>query len=133
MKRLSGFMAVCLLLWGCAPSQPSGEIMSAFRTFLQNVRAGDMVKVSATAPFLVSLPASQKEATLTYFRWLADKDPASLHLFVSHGAGSSWLLHVSAPGEKSAIVVTFLRNVDGRWVMGPAVKAIQHIDIVPAR
>ncbi len=133
MKRLYAFTGLFLLLWGCAPSQPSGEIISAFRTFLIDVKAGNQEKILVTAPFLASLPAAQKEAALLYFRRLSAQDPARLNLSVSHGAGSIWLLEVSAPGEKSAIVVPFRRNVQGQWEMSPVVRAIQHFDVIPAR
>jgi hypothetical protein len=131
LKRLYAFASVCLLLWGCAASQPSGEIIAAFRSFLLDVKAGNQEKVLATAPFLAPLPTGQREAALTYFRRLAAQDPGSLHLFVSQGAGRSWLLHISAPGEQSAMVVPFQKNADGLWEMSPVVRAIQHIDVIP--
>jgi hypothetical protein len=131
VKRLCAFTSVCLLLWGCAPSQPAGEIISAFKEFLLDVKAGNQEKILAAAPFLAPLPASQKEAALTYFRRLAALDPARLNLFVSHGAGGIWLLHISAPGERSAMVVPFRRNVQGQWEMSPVVQAIQHFDVIP--
>lgn len=133
MKRLYAFTTLFLLLWGCVPTQPSGEIPGVFHSFLQEVKAGNQGKILATAPFLATLPADQREAALTYFRGLAARDPASLNLSVSPGAGSTWLLHISAPGEQSAMVVPFRRNLHGQWEMSPVVQAIQHFDVIPAR
>ena len=133
MRRLLRFAGLCLLLSGCAVSQPAGEIMAAFKSFLVNVKAGDQARILSTAPFLSGLPAAQKESALSYFRRLAAQDPQRLHLFVSRDAAGRWLLHVSAPGEQSAIVVQFRRNDLGQWEMSPTVSETRQIDIVPAR
>jgi hypothetical protein len=126
-------MAACLLIWGCAASQPQKEITAAFQAFLADVKAGNQEKILAAAPFLTSLDAGQREKALEPFRMLAGEGPGNLKTEVSRGAGDLYLLRVSAPGQQASLVVPFIRRGQGQWEMSPVISAIQHIDVVPAR
>ncbi len=106
--------------------------MATFQSFLVSVKAGDQEKILATAPFLASLPAKQREAAIQSFRRLATWS-SRLRLAVSPGAKETYLLQVSAPGESAPILVPFHRNQKGQWEMSSVLEAVQHIDIVPAR
>lgn len=57
---------------------------------------------------------------------------------VSQRSGETWLLRVSVSGKGTppagaALIVPFHKNPRGEWEMSPALKAVQHIDAVPAR
>ena len=133
MKRLCQGLAVCLLLWGCAASQPPREIEATFRSFLQAVKAGNQEIILATAPFLATLTEAQRSRAIRTFTAFALEEPSKLRVQAARGAGESYLLRVSAPGGAAAIVVPFHRNQQGAWEMSPVIESVQHIDVVPAR
>ncbi|HUI72006.1 MAG TPA: hypothetical protein VL354_15915 [Spirochaetia bacterium] len=117
LRRLGLCWATSLLVWGCAASQPQREVTEAFRAFLADVRSGDQEKILATAPFLSSLPAKQKEAALQSFERLASQDPDKLSLDVSPGPGQTYLLRVDT------LVVPFVKDGQGHWEISPVVPA----------
>jgi hypothetical protein len=125
-------MSACLLLWGCAPSQPQREITAAFRAFLTDVKAGDQQKIQARAPFLESLKPAEKEKALEPFRQLAGENSGDLALQVDRGAGKTYILRVSVRGRIS-LLVPFVQDGQGAWEMSAVISEVQHIDVVPAR
>ena len=133
MKRLCRCLCVCLLLWGCAASQPQREIEATFRSFLSAIKAGNQESILLTAPFLATLSDTQRASAIQSFKRLAIEDSGRLHVEVARGSDETYLLRVSATGEAVAIVVPFKKNDRGLWEMSPVLEAVQHIDIVPAR
>jgi len=132
MKRLCQCLCVCLLLWGCAASQPQREVVATFQSFLSNIKAGNQEKILLTAPFLASLSVKQRAAAVQSFQRLAIEDSGKLNMEVTRGSGETYLLRVSVPGEAAAMV-PFHKNDRGLWEMSPVLGAVQHVDIVPAR
>jgi hypothetical protein len=133
MKRLCQCLCVCLLLWGCAASQPQREIEATFQSFLSAVKAGNQESILRTAPFLAALSDTQRASAIQSFKRLAIEDPGKLRTEVARVSGETWLLQVSITGEAGAIAVPFHKNNRGLWEMSPVLEAVQHIDIVPAR
>ncbi len=132
IRRYGLSLLACLLVWGCAQSQPQREITAAFRAFLADVQAGDQEKMQSAAPFLGTLKPVDRELALQPFQLLASAKPDTLSLDVSRGAGMLYLLRVSVPG-RTPFVVPFIRNTAGSWEISPVLSEVQHIDVVPAR
>jgi hypothetical protein len=135
MKKtfLTFFVLICLSLSCAINHKPDQEIISTFNAFLQDIRDANLAKAEAKAPFIAQLPEESRLLALNSFKIIADVKPYDMKKKVLRDQNGGYLLVITLNENESNINVPFTKGKAGKWEIGPAVQAIQHIDFVPAK
>ncbi len=136
MKYRSFFFSLLVLLssiTSCGRSSAAREIEDSFKQFLSSIESHDIPAAERIAPFLSSLDGEKRRKILSSFSALA-----KIHYTVKISRKTDSLYYLKIITKKtnapfSGVIIPFERKSGGKWEISPVIKAVQYIDIVPAR